>query len=143
MQLKEMQTFVDGLKAVDADELGFVVAQAASWRNELEDQGYDLMDPLVFHALNPTAVSSLVKVVHGLQKQGIPQVASGLMVWVHTLRAGNSLRLRAKAREMWTELSRGFPHAVNARSALNEAAGAWLDIEGYDEIPIGLNPKAL
>lgn len=142
VQLKEMQTFIDGLRAVDAEEIGFVVAHAANWRNELEVRGYNLLDPLVFHASDPNAVSVLVKTVQGLQKQGIPQVAPGLMVWVHTLRAGNSLNLRAKAREMWAELVRGFPHTEQAWRDWKETVGVWLDINGYDEIPVGLNPKA-
>jgi hypothetical protein len=136
-QLKEIQTFIDGLRAVDSEELGLVVAQAAHWRSKIEAEGIPISDPIAVHGADPTVVLSLIRIVQQMQRQNRQHEAPGLMVWVHSLRAGNSFELRNKAREMWSQLARGFPHAVEAAGMHGMLFDEHLNIENYDEFSRG------
>jgi len=90
------------------------VACATDWRHKLHDEGCDLLDPSICLAKDPMITFRLSNAIGKLQRSGNPQLAAGLMVWVHTLRAMTRPELRTLGRAMWRELERGFPHVEEA-----------------------------
>lgn len=143
MQLKDSNDFLDSLRVLDGEELGLAVALATHFRNDWLATGIDVSDPIVTHALHPNFVVEIVKEIQTLQESGDEVLASGLMVWVHSLRAGNDLRLRAVARDIWGELERGFPFVEQASADAKLFIPIPLDIKTYNEFPKGLSPKPL
>ena len=77
------------------------------------------------------------------KKKNNPIAASALMVWAHTARAGIRLELRSLGRELWRELSRGFPHVDEAAASFKALSGRSLNIEGAKQFPKGLTPEPL
>lgn len=142
-QAKEMQTFIDGLAGMDSRELGLVVVVATHLRNELEDDGFKLMNPLVDYPRDPSVVPRLHRLVRECQKIGQPTDAAGVMVWLHTMRVGGRHELRPQAREMWRQLSRGFPYVNDAASDLLRASFKIPRIDGACTFPAGLTPDPL
>ena len=114
MQLKEANSFLSMLKAMDADELGLVVAMTADVKNQFAKHGIYLTKPLELHAMNPNFVVEMVEQVKALQKAGQSELCSGFIVWITSLRAGNDFKLRNVARQVWGQLERGFPHVDRA-----------------------------
>jgi hypothetical protein len=98
-QAKELNKFLGFLRAGDGSEVGMVVACATGWRNRLRDRGgWDLLEPALCLAKNPMVTFHLSGTVKKLQRDGTPELACGLMVWVHTLRAMDRPELRAVGR---------------------------------------------
>jgi hypothetical protein len=143
MQLRESHKFLENLKVVDCNEIGFTVALATHFRNEWREKGIDVSDPIVAHSLNPSLVIDIIKEIRSLQRSGGEALASGLMVWVHSLRAANDLKLRETARNIWGELERGFPFVEQAQIEARHFIKTPLDITGYDQFPKGLTPKPI
>lgn len=142
-QLKEMTSFVESLKAMDGTEIGFVLANATHIRHGLEAQGHVLLDPMCYTAINPGFTLTLSRTVIDLQKDKQFSDAAAFMVWVHTLRAANTLSLRQQGRNMWAELSRGFPHVPHAASELSLLTGKQVVFKDFDSYPLGLTPTPL
>lgn len=114
-----------------------VVAQATHFRNILEAQGIDVLNPLEAEQKNILITMQINRIIRDAQK-GDPSGAVGWMVWLHTIRAATTPENRLKGRAMWRELARGFPHVPDTVEGLHEIAGVTFHIEGYDKIPLGL-----
>lgn len=143
-QRKELEQFVSNLRAIDGEEIGMVLAVATEKRHTLANLlGWNLLDPVAVELTDISAAMTLNRLIRDAQKAGDPVSASGLMVWLHTLRAANTLELRQLGRDMWGQLERGFPHCENGQAGMLRLGGPYLDIEGFDEFPCGLTPKAL
>ncbi|WP_139239977.1 hypothetical protein [Azotobacter vinelandii] len=140
---KQIQEFIDGLSAMDGHEIGFVVACATNTRHILESEGLRLMDPIVDVALFPDIPLRINNVIRELQKSGSNQDAAGAMVWLHTARVGASHELRPLAREMWRQLSRGFPHVDAAALEIMKLTFRPVNVSGYETFPAGLTPDPL
>ena len=140
-QRKEMQEFIDGLRSMDAQEVGFVVATTTHMRNILESEGMRLMDPLVDYPLDPTITLRLGKIIREFQKVGDNTDAAGAMVWLHTMRVGGRHELRQLGRDMWRELARGIPHAEGASLEIMRMTFKPCRIEGFERYPLGLSPE--
>lgn len=115
---REIQEFIDKLKVLDSDDIGMVVAYASHYKNQLEQDGHEVTDPIVYYTINPDFNIELGSYIEELQKTGKLQDAAALMVWAHTMRAGSCLELRGLGRQMWKELERGFPY-VEKKVSLN------------------------
>lgn len=72
----------------------------------------------------PSYPATLGKAIRLNQKDGRLQDASALMVWLFTPWAGGRLELRQLGRDMWRELSRGFPYVYEAVSGFKMLSGA-------------------
>ncbi|WP_060545693.1 hypothetical protein [Pseudomonas sp. NBRC 111136] len=142
-QKKDLQNFVDQLEAMDSNEIGFVLAIATHLRNDLEQSGYRLMDPLVDYPLDPTVVMRLQRLIREFQRTGAMSEAAGAMVWMHTMRVGGQHELRGLGRKMWSELARGMPHAVGAAVEVYRLTNKFPNTSGYDQFPQGLTPSPL
>jgi hypothetical protein len=75
------------------------------------------------------------------QSTGQQSDAAGVMVWLFTLRCGAALELRQRGRELWKELQRGYPHVKEAADSLGALSGKTINIDGFDRVPIGLEPS--
>ena len=84
----------------------------------------------------------LVSLIKQFQKMGQPSDALGVWVWLHSVRALNVPEIRIFGRQMWKELVRGFPFALQALQQMRDT-GAILPngIEWeLSFIPHGLEP---
>ena len=142
-QAKELKSFVENLRAADGSELGMVVACATNWRHELRQDGWDLLAPSLCLATDPMITFRLIKAIQKLQHDDRPELAVGLMVWVHTLRALTRLQLRSLGRDMWRELSRGFPHVDEAAVGAFAIMGTKFDTRNSDQFLSGLTTEPL
>lgn len=143
IQERELSSFTAQLSEMDGPEIGVVVALATDTRNQLEESGFLLSDPIVAYTVDPEIPSALNEMIRTLQAEGRPQEAAAVMVWLHTSRVGARLELRPLARQMWGQLERGFPHAEQASMALMRVFFRPIRIDGYDQFPKGLSPDPL
>ncbi len=138
---REMDEFVGRLRALDASELGMIVACAADQRHRLERFfPINLLAPSATIVSVPEAPVELRKLIAAAQHRGDFVAAAGLMVWLHTLRAMLDIDLRQGGRDMWRELARGFPHCEDAAHGVFDLTGMIYEIAGYDLFPDGLSP---
>ncbi|WP_395077506.1 hypothetical protein [Hyphococcus sp.] len=142
-QEKEIKNFLTGLASADGSELGLVVASASDWRHNFLALGIDLRYPAICLAKDPTITFQITRTIQDLQKSGQQHKCVGLMVWVHSLRAMSRPELRKYGREIWRELSRGFPHTVESAYGAGEILGMDFQTLGHDEFPDGLTPDPL
>lgn len=141
-QSKEISAFLDILATMHSDEIGLVVAAATDFRHRVfEQHGIDLRYPSTVLALSPWFTFELSSSAVRMQRDGRPQDAARLMVWVHTLRAMNRPSLREKGRILWQELSRGFPYVDQAADNYHLVTGEFLDTTDAEVIPDGLEDR--
>jgi trehalose-6-phosphatase len=132
-QREELVYYVDMLKGAEIEARAMVVAAATDFRNVM-------MQSPAF--LKEQAAGSEVMFLHdayrAAQKSGSPQIAAGIAVWIHTVRAEKELSNRHIAREMWSLLAASFDEVEDAAESLQMFMGGRpLDIGGYDRIPLG------
>jgi len=127
---------------MNSDEIGMVVAQATHMRlNFKERLGVDFLEPSVALMQDATLPLALNKSIKAFQKEGNLTDAAAMMIWLHTLRSMGAFEVRPHGRELWRQLARGFPHVAASAISLERDFGVFLNFEGYDEIPRGLEPK--
>ncbi len=144
LQQREINSYLQKLRGMDGDEIGGVVALAAHMRNRfLDDEGIDFLYPYSATIADPFCIVKLSKVAKYFQKGGLVGHinAAAVILWVHTLRATMNPDLRMKAREMWGELSRGFPYIEYGAGLLEEMTGETLDLRGAGTFPDGFAPQ--
>ena len=143
----EIEQFLLALKGMSDEELGSAVAMAAVVRMSLRQQGVLPDEALGIGLPLPEGQEAVVRrnVVQtalAMQRQN-HAMAGGAMVWVHTLRAYHLPEVRLLGRQMWSELQRGFAHALPALSFMEQQTrqppplGSALATQF---IPVGLEP---
>jgi hypothetical protein len=141
-QKREIDPWLDNLRSVNGDEVGTLLAVATHIRHGLELRlGVDLLDPILTHTAKPDLIFELHRIVKHCQSTGQQSDAAGVMVWLFTLRCGAALELRQRGRELWKELQRGYPHVKEAADSLGALSGKTINIDGFDRVPIGLEPS--
>jgi len=139
-QEQDINRFILGLKGASPQEVGATVAIANHWRNLLEnDRRWDLDHPDLVMVADPGAAMLIGGLIRRLQKDN-PLMASGLMVWIHTLRASSTPEIRQLGREMWSQLARGIAHAEDASHGFAQLLNVKLDTRGVYRIPTNLRP---
>lgn len=138
MQRAELQHFIDMLIGADDDQIGLVVAIATNFRNSVSEN-VDLLDPI--NSVDVNIPLQFVRHYQDLQKKGLQVLAPGVAVWLHTTRAVHSPSNRELVRQMWGVLRRGFPYVEEAAISFSAMTGQPLDYSGYDQIPIGFEPR--
>jgi len=142
VERQQIDDFVSRLSILDAQQLGFVMALALYWRNQMLLSDIDLLHPIRSLEEIPDLKLKLVEQVNQLQRTGEQSFASGLMVWVHTLRAASLPELVSGGRKMWRELQRVFDHIdAGARSAERVLAKTWVCTDGAGQFPDGFAPE--
>lgn len=135
-QREELQYYVDMLKGADIGARAMVVATATDFRNTV------MGSPQFLKAqAEGTEVLFLHQNYRSAQKMNLQQIAAGIAVWIHTLRAEKEVSNRYIAKEMWALLSSSFDEVGEAAEMLASfMGGRELDIRGYDRIPYGFEP---
>jgi hypothetical protein len=142
-QHKEMSTFVESLKVMDSDEIGFLLASATHVRHALESMGHDVMHPVQYVSANPMFPLTVSQTIQDCQKEEKLPQAAAMMVWLHTARGAVRLELRGLAREMWGQLARGFDYVEQQAETFAQTTGARLDTRDAQEFPDGFTPEPL
>ncbi len=131
----DIRRFVAGLRGASAEEIGLLLLIANHWRRILEQEfGWNLDHPELIPAKHPAAAWHVNRMIQKVQKQN-PAMASGLMVWLHTLRASDVPEIRLAGRELWGQLHRGMPHVRQASLDTRDLFGVALDPEGCGRYP--------
>jgi len=132
-QREELVYYVDMLKGTDTLARAMVVAAATDFRNVVMQSPEFLKEQA-----RGTEIMFLHDAYKVAQKSNMGQIAAGIAVWIHTLRAEKEISNLFIAKEMWSLLAASFDEVEEA--ALDLAifmGGRLLDIEGYDRIPVG------
>lgn len=145
-QQRDIDDYLLKLRGMDGSEIGGVIVLAAHMRNRfLDGTGLDFLTPHAVTAADPSVVIELVKTAKDFQKKGHRGLinAAALFVWIHTLRATINPNLRVKAREMWGELARGFPHIEEGTRLIEELMGETLELSKAGTYPDGFIPQTV
>ena len=134
-QREELVYYIDMLKGAEIVARAMVVATATDFRNTVMQSPEFLKaqaaggDVLFLHEMYRSA-----------QGANLQQIAAGIAVWIHTLRAEKEISNRFVAKEMWTLLASSFDEVEEAAETLALfMGGRELDIDGYDRIPLGFS----
>jgi hypothetical protein len=109
VQKRELERLVESLRGMDSAELGHMAAMVTEIALRMEAlKGWDLFDPFEATRRDSNLAIELAAIVREQQRAGMPVVAAGTMVWLHTARGALNPELRLTAKLMWVELERGF-----------------------------------
>lgn len=134
-QRKEILEFLEVLEAMDPKELAPLAISAAHFRNSLEKILLKNMDHIDFEVMNdPLLPSAISQTIQRMQKKGLLSEAAGGMIWLHTARACEEVRLRPSARKMWQTLEKGFKFGPAAIDLLHTMQQRY-DYKNYESIP--------
>lgn len=141
-QAAELEEFLSLMREMNSDEIAAVVLMATQTRLLLETKGYNLLEPTEAFRFDTNIAITLTKVVQGQQAQGDKAAAAATMVWLFTVRTAIDLEIRSLGRQLWRELSRGFPQVHVAYWALHGVLRNFDTrcLSEYDRIPAGLEP---
>lgn len=147
-QEKELRQFITRVKGLDDDEVGAIVAYATAARgmwdhilSQEKGRSLSLRDPFEVVREVGDINFRLHRIIKTLQQNGKYVESSGIMIWLHTVRAAENPDIRFLCKEMWGELMRGFPHVMDYYSELSSICDFPVYLEGYNEFPIGMEPR--
>ena len=144
--------FIAGLKGASSQEIATIIVIANIVRLNLMKSGTIPSAALDFNICRDADIElkcdmcsvALVKIIKQFQKMGQLSDATGTMVWLHSVRSLNVPEIRAKGREMWGQLERGFPYVDDALMDVQDLIGEGLPDSISDEltfVPRGLEPR--
>ena len=146
---REIDRFVDGLRAMPDRDVGVIVAAAHAVRVNMETHG--VIPEGVFAAEDLPSIEAMGamqmkinRVAREFAKTGQTADVAGATVWSYSLRSLNVAGLRPHGRALWAEMRRGFPHVAEALDEGEERRGKPFARRVWDEwrtIPIGLEPE--
>lgn len=137
----DLDRFLVSIRGTDAHDIGTVMAIATHWRHIFKYHGVNLLEPIAAEQKQIFLCREINKLITTSQKNNKPEFASGLMVWLHTVRAATTPEIRLKGRMLWGELRRGFPHVEDGALLVHQLTGVSLETDGYSQIPQDLNPE--
>jgi hypothetical protein len=141
-QEKEILDFVQRVSAADSSELGLTVAMATTYRHIVRrGSGIDLIHPALALLADPLICTRLNREIRELQRNKQFADAAPVIIWLHSMRASQDLKLRPHGRELWHQLSRGFPYVREVAENHMIIHGSTIELEGYNQIPDGLGPQ--
>jgi hypothetical protein len=142
---EDLERFVSSLRGFTDEELGLLVANATIIRLRLIAAGE--IPPEVLDSVSSAGDGAsfvqlkIANLVRTFQKIDQLSDAAATMVWLHTIRALGIPEIRELGREMWAQLSRGFPHAENALDDIEAITQKELPAEAWEActfVPDGL-----
>lgn len=142
VQEREAYDYLAKIRVMDSDEIAGIVVMVAQFREQfIATEGIDLIEPAIALHLRPDLALEIGAIIRDCQRNGGKTYASGVMVWLHSVRAQTSLEVRSVVRRIWGELERGFPfaEAMAHEMAMNGAPIA-PQLE-FGVFPAGLSPK--
>jgi hypothetical protein len=134
-QREELVYYVDMLRGAELEARAMVVAAATDFRNVVMQSPAFLKEEAA-----GTEILFLHDAYRAAQKSNMGQIAAGIAVWIHTLRAEKEISNLFIAKEMWTLLAASFDGVEDAAEDLALfMGGRRFDIRGYDRIPVGFS----
>jgi hypothetical protein len=134
----DIDRFVMGLRGASAEEIGGILASTYHWMEFLERKfGWNLDHPDLVIANDLFASMTVGKCARRIQGKE-PAMATGLMVWLHTLRASGTPELRLRGRELWSQLNRGAEHVQRGAGMFKTMIGLELDLRCQGRVPRNL-----
>jgi hypothetical protein len=135
--------FIAGLRGADDYEIGSMIVLANSLRIKLLNMGKIPEAALDFSIPRDDDTQlqcdlcsvTLANAIKQFQKMGQPTDAFSAMVWLHSVRALNIPEIRGLGREMWGQLSRGFPYVDEPLWEMKGLVG--------DRLPVGLEHELM
>lgn len=143
--------FISGLKGAGSEEVSTMIVVANVLRLNLIEMGKIPPAALDFSILRDRDLDfkcdmcpmTLTSAIKKFQSMNQPTDAFGVMIWLHSVWALNVPELRIYGREMWQELSRGFPLADEALEQVRALTNNALPTNIANElrfVPRGLEP---
>ena len=144
IQQRDLEAFVDMISQMNSDTIGTLLVNATHMRNVLESlYGWNLLCPFEELARNPFITMRLARLTRRAQKEKAFRTSAALMVWLHTMRAVQSLQLRGLGRRLWKEIGRGRMHFYSAAEEWYLLTGRAPQTDGFLQTPDGLEPTVL
>lgn len=147
----EMTRYINYLRGGDDDDVSMILLFATLARENLLPQNYEeqcLSSRLGGGPPDPdTALQfqgELLRTYKQLQRANDLEMASALAVWVHTNRAFCYPEVRYLGRELWAQLSRGFPHLESCANDMRTFGGVPIPdrvLRVARNIPLALKPQ--
>src|SRR5580704_13268314 len=97
-QEKEILDFVQRVSAADSSELGLTVAMAKTYRHIVRrGSGIDIIHPALALLADPLICTRLNREIRELQRNKQFADAAPVIIWLHSMRASQDLKLRPNA----------------------------------------------
>ncbi|MFG6565911.1 hypothetical protein ACGYLI_16975 [Sulfitobacter sp. 1A13421] len=148
LQESEIKDQIQLLKGMSDEEIGFIVAGSTILRLNYIAEGTIPPEALDLSLERDDLEVDMVPVklisfIREFQKMDQPIDAAFTMPWLHSTRALSNHDIRVFGREMWAEMSRGFPYARMKLNEIEEMSFKTREISDEDLtfIPIGLEPS--
>ena len=138
---EDLERFVDSLRGMSDEEVGRAVAFTAMARVALRKSGA-LPDELLqigFAKKQAIAQLAVAQVVRRYQAERRFAEATGVTVWLHSLRALRTTEIRHLGREMWRQLQRGQLHTLTVLHDMGVSPLSDVTLECW-RIPDDLHP---
>jgi hypothetical protein len=148
----DLERFIRMLKGADDSAIALLLVVANKFRLELIEMGEipeAALDLRIYRDEQTqmecdTCTIKLIRRIGQFQQLNEPANATGLMLWVHSIRALNVPEIRFLGKEMWREIDRGFPYIEEEIENWNAISGENLPESFAAEarfIPIGLDDE--
>lgn len=138
-QVAEAKDFLARVKSMNSDELAIPLVVTLETADQARNEkGFDVFDPFSTMAQDPGASRYFSQLANDIKKSGRIGLATGAMIWCHTMRATVNYEVRPIVREIWKELHRAIPHAEEGRQELLSVYHMWPSFDRLGETPIGM-----
>ena len=140
-QRREAEDWIRRLRNLSDEEVAPVLLFATHQKTFLRKiYGVEPDFPALALSICPTICIRLNQNIRHCQKDGVPMLATGLIVWLLTFRAMSNLGLRDTGRTLWTELQRGKAHIHEAADQFTAMGFGPFDYRSFETIPDGMEP---
>jgi hypothetical protein len=147
VQENEIRAQTQMFKGMSDDEIGFLVAGSTILRLNCMSAGIIPPEALDLSLERDDFKMDMVpiklgKLIREFQNIGQPTDAAFTMILLHSTRSLCNPNIRVFGREMWAEISRGFPYARENLVEIEKMSTKTREIsdEDLEFVPIGLEP---
>ncbi len=140
----EIKRFNTSLSGMDGRTISGIVIFAHNYRKILLEQNNIDLNELSIEVSRDTYLSlKILNEIKEFQKYSMEAQATGLMVWVHSLRSVSFPENRILGRQMWGHLKRDMDDKdlIDAGIDYEMMTGNKVDLDGTNIIPHELNPE--
>ncbi len=137
-EIEQLRDFVSRLSILPPDNLGIAIATIEHTANTYFYRG-NFYTPQDVLKKNPEIIKVGLDEVRRLKMVRLEIMSIAWMAWVHTFRAVVDPNLMPLAKNMWSVLAKGAPHAKKHATSLVPLLGFELDVDQPDRIPVGFS----
>lgn len=132
----EVIRFANKIRAMDAKEIGHLLAFAADIRNKLlHDDPDHILQPVHIAENHPAKLDRMEKSL--IEHQICQSSTEAAKVWLHTVYIARLPSVRMLGRRLWTALEKGLPFVEEQAEEYKKLSRIELNIKGYDQLPAG------